>query len=94
MTEKLDDDGVKIKLCNYTFFSAQPITSLLLLAGTTCGSLKRRFVFSNDIFDMFADDVFIAGLIEFSSSVESCSCIDTRVGGRSFGENTLDFVLP
>lgn len=93
MTAKLDDDGVKIKLCNF-FCSADSITSLLQLAGTTCGSLKRRFVFSSDIFDMFADDVFRAGLIEFSSSVEICSCIDTRAVGRSLGEKTLDFVLP
>jgi hypothetical protein len=43
--------------------------------------------------DMFAKEVFIAGLIEFSSSVES-SCVDIREGGRNFGENTFDRVLP
>lgn len=87
MTAKLA--GVKLNYGLSTIF----LTSLLLLAGVTCGSLKRRLVFSSDMFDMFADELFSAGLIEFSSSVES-SCVERREGGWSFGEKTFDFVLP
>lgn len=90
MTAKLEGVKLDYELSRRSTIS---LTSLLLVAGTTCGSLRRRLVFSSDMLDMFADELFIAGFIEFSSSVES-SRVDIREGGRNLGENTFERVLP